>query len=142
MIIPWQYIESIKSYLIDSQWVVGYKFLFERATDDSAFVRARVFLADESILHFSEYSELDETGALRITTYSYHWMIASNELLRRWDNTPHYPDLPGFPDHIHDGRQQNVLPGEPTDLFRVLDTIITTIGSSPETATNAETSDE
>jgi hypothetical protein len=37
-----------------------------------------------------------------VSTYSYQWAEADNQLIKRWDNTPHFPDLTGFPDHIHD----------------------------------------
>jgi hypothetical protein len=44
-------------------------------------------------------------------------------LLRRWDNTPHHPDLPGFPHHVHTGTGDHVYPGQPASIFTVLDEI-------------------
>jgi hypothetical protein len=44
-------------------------------------------------------------------------------LIRRWDNAPHYPHLSNAPHHIHDGQQDNVLPGAPTKIAQVLDEI-------------------
>jgi hypothetical protein len=41
------------------------------------------------------------------------------ELIARWDNTPHFPDLPGFPDHIHDGATGEVTAGTDEHLHRV-----------------------
>ena len=58
-----------------------------------------------------------------VITYSYHWANANNQLITRWDNTPHFPDLPGFPDHIHDGATGQVTPGQPMSIFTVLDAI-------------------
>ena len=63
---------------------------------------------------------------MQVVTYSYHWMNA-NKLLRRWDNASHYPNLPGFPHHLHAGDEKNVLPGEPMNLFKVLDYITDTL---------------
>jgi hypothetical protein len=48
---------------------------------------------------------------------------ANNQLTARWDNTPHFPDLPGFPDHMHDGVTGEVTPGQPMSIFTVLDEI-------------------
>ena len=62
-------------------------------------------------------------------TYGYHWMTASGDLVRRWDNAPHYPHLPGFPDHVHEGDEKNILPGEPMNLFTILDAIAATKNS-------------
>jgi hypothetical protein len=58
-----------------------------------------------------------------VITYSYHWADAANQLITRWDNTPHSPDLPGFPDHMHDGATGEVTPGQPMSIFTVLDAI-------------------
>jgi hypothetical protein len=63
------------------------------------------------------------TGEIAVITYSYHWADAYNQLITRWDNTPHFPDLPGFPDHIHDGATGEVTPGQPMSIFAVLNAI-------------------
>ena len=62
-------------------------------------------------------------GVIQVATYSYHWTGADGRLVRRWDNTPHFPGLAGFPHHIHDGSETNVLPGAPVSIFDVLDEI-------------------
>ena len=54
---------------------------------------------------------------------SVSWADAANQLITRWDNTPHFPDLPGFPDHIHNGATGEVTPGQPMSIFAVLDAI-------------------
>jgi len=46
---------------------------------------------------------------------------AQNTLHRRWDNTPHFPQLENAPRHIHIGEQ--VFPGSPVSNFSVLDEI-------------------
>jgi hypothetical protein len=56
-------------------------------------------------------------------TYSYHWTDANNTLIKRWDNTPHFSDMPGFPHHIHHGVTGEVAPGQPMSIFAVLDEI-------------------
>jgi Family of unknown function (DUF6516) len=57
---------------------------------------------------------------IAVITYSYHWADADNQLIKRWDNTPHFPDLPSFPDHMHDGAIGEVTPGQPMSIFAVL----------------------
>ncbi len=44
------------------------------------------------------------------------WAMAYDSF--RYDNAPHFPDLPGFPDHKH--TPQGVEPAEPPDLSDVL----------------------
>jgi len=54
--------------------------------------------------------------------YSYHWQNSSGLLIRRWDNAPHWPGVPTFPDHVHkenDVRESKIA----GDLMAVLDEI-------------------
>ena len=83
----------------------------------------RVSLIDGSLLEFSEYVERTLDDQMQVVVYSYHWETAEGNLIYRWDNTPHFPNLLGFPHHIHDGQSGNVLPGLPTSIFSILDLI-------------------
>jgi len=86
-------------------------------------LRARLTLTDGSWLEFSEYVQHSPDGQINVVTYSYHWADTHDDLIRRWDNTPHFPDLPGFPHHVHDGHTSTVGPGELVSIFAVLDEI-------------------
>jgi hypothetical protein len=59
-------------------------------------------LANGGQLEFSEYVHPSPIGEVSVITYSYRWADADDLLIKCWDNTPHFPDLPGFPDHMHD----------------------------------------
>jgi hypothetical protein len=57
----------------------------------------------------------------------YAYQFYSTQALLRWDNEPHFPELPSFPHHFH-GPDEKVLPsplvGEPEkDSERVLQEI-------------------
>jgi len=44
-----------------------------------------------------------QTRFLRDETFTrYSFQLYSDRPLLRWDNSPHYPDLPNFPHHFHD----------------------------------------
>ena len=122
---PEAYVLNIKTRLLNESNVVEYRITHERATDADIYVRARIKLANDGYLLISEYGEGDESGDIHVIMYSYHWMDAHDKLIARWDNAKHYPDLPGFPHHWHNGDEKNVLPGEPMNLFKVLDFIAT-----------------
>jgi hypothetical protein len=63
-----------------------------------------------------------------IDDYRYQWMDAAQTLLyRRWDNTPHFPGLPGFPHHCHVGNRGAVEPNSPMNLSQLLDQITSLI---------------
>jgi hypothetical protein len=117
------YLEAMKERFVTDPLVTQFQVIRERSTLMDGYLRARLALADGSQLEFSEYMQRSSDGTIVVITYSYHWADANQELIVRWDNTPHFPDLPGFPDHIHDGATGQVTPGQPMSIFTVLDEI-------------------
>ena len=37
--------------------------------------------------------------------YSYHWQTSTGEMLLRWDNAPHHPEIPTHQHDKHDGER-------------------------------------
>jgi hypothetical protein len=120
---PAEYLEVVKARLLTDPVVNSLSVRRERSTLTDAFIRARVLLADGGLLEFSEYVKRRPDNEIEVITYSYHWTSPQGTLIRRWDNTPHFPDLDGFPHHLHVGPDNVVSPGEPTDIFAVLESI-------------------
>ena len=51
--------------------------------------------------------------------YVYHWQEKNEELICRWDNAPHWPDIKTYPHHKH--LKHKVVPSYETttnDIFR------------------------
>ena len=62
-------------------------------------------------LELAEYF-VARNDAVEVKRYRYQWMDSAQQVLRkRWDNAQHHPELPNFPFHIHDGREETVVPG-------------------------------
>ena len=118
-----EYLDAIKERLTTDSLVAGFSIVRERTTLVDGYLRARLTLSDGSFLEFSEYVQRSPDDQINVVTYSYHWGDADENLIRRWDNTPHMPDLPGFPHHIHDGTAGSVVPGKPVNIFSILDEI-------------------
>jgi hypothetical protein len=117
-----EYITAVKQRLLTAQIVSSFKVARERVTLTDGHLRVRLTLLNGTLLEFSEYVQrIDDQ--IEVITYSYHWADADNNLIRRWDNTPHFPDLPGFPHHIHNGIINEVISGQPVSIFDVLDQI-------------------
>ena len=117
------YLAAMKERFVADPIVTHFHVIRERSTWVDGHIRARVVLADSSQLEFSEYMQRSSAGEIAVITYSYHWANADNQLIKRWDNAPHFPDLPGFPDHIHDGATREVTSGQPMSISAVLDEI-------------------
>jgi hypothetical protein len=91
------------------------------------FIRADVYFIDNSRLHFRELF-IGESQPIR-KSYSYHYQRPDGALVFRYDNAPHYPDLPSAPHHKHMG-ESDVIAAEPPDLSNVLKEIENIIGSA------------
>jgi len=78
---------------------------------------ARVRFPDASQLQVVEKLVVERFTILKVR-YAYHYQRADGELVFRYDNVPHYPDIKTFPHHKHVG--DAVAPARPPDLGEVL----------------------
>ena len=116
-----EYVNAVKDRLVFEPQIVAFHVIRERMTATDAYLRVKATLADGGVFEFAEYVQQAATGeTMTVTTYSYYWASADGRLIRRWDNTPHFPMLPGFPHHCHHETGE-VTPSEPMNIFRILD---------------------
>jgi len=78
---------------------------------------ARVRFPDESQLQVVEKLVVERLTILKVR-YAYHYQRSHGELVFRYDNVPHYPDIGTFPHHKHVG--DKVIPARSPDLSEVL----------------------
>ncbi len=88
--------------------------------------RYRIFLSNGDLLEMTERVVV-ESGKCLVTKYRHHWQDSSAVLKKRWDNAPHHPQLEGFPDHVHDGSEENVQSHPPVNGLTVLDIVLDTL---------------
>jgi len=116
---PTMYMARIVEELTTSNLVAAFDVIEEWVEPDQGYIRVRAQLANDDFLELAEYFVL--SGKVCVTErYSYQWMDKTRKHLRkRWDNVEHYPDLPGFPHHVHlaDGR---VEPGKCLSILDLL----------------------
>lgn len=91
--------------------------------EKTALFRYRIKLIDESLIEITERI-LEEIGGLTTTKYRYHWQTGSGKLIKRWDNAPHHPEIDTFPDHLHDGSEDNVKSFRKMNALDILTDII------------------
>ncbi len=118
-----EYLDAVKERLLTDPVVSRFQVIRERITLADAHLRALLTLIDSSEMEYSEYVQLTPDDQVNVVTYSYHWSDPNGNLIRRWDNTPHYPHLPGFPHHIHDGATDAVTSSYPMSIALVLDEV-------------------
>ncbi len=115
-----EYLESVKAHLLTNLIVEDFRVVRERMSDADGHLRARVTLAGGVLLEFSEYIQLAANDEIAVITYSYHCSDSSGNLIVRWDNTPHFPDLPGFPHHRHTADSTKPQPWPPMNIFKAM----------------------
>lgn len=73
---------------------------------------------DGSHLSFFEQLEQVSKHDFKRVNYKFHYQDVAGNLIFRYDNSPHYPQLATFPAHKHVG--DRVVEAEPPDLNNVL----------------------
>ena len=119
------YIQQIKSSLSSYVWVESVDFLrFEITETDHEKIliyRIRVQLQNDNLLEACErVSENIIKCEFSRTKYHFHWQDENRQLVKRWDNAPHHPELETFPCHVHIGSESSCHACEPLSLPTVL----------------------
>jgi len=118
-----EYITEIKAKLITSQVIKSFSIVQEQAQEDRGYFRVRLFLVNGDFVELAEYFII--TNFQRKTErYRYQWMKGDyTQLIRRWDNVPHFPRLDHFPDHVHIEQEDYVEPSQSRNILQILELI-------------------
>jgi len=92
-------------------------YVEEILTVERANLRIRLRFENGALLEINE-AIIVENGVLKTLGYRYHLQRADSELMFRYDNTPHFPDLPNYPHHKH--LSDAVIAASKPDLLDVL----------------------
>lgn len=78
--------------------ILSFTFSVDNRSIYLGFIQGRLNFIDASILFFKEYVDLQLS--IDKLAYSFHYQDSANNLIFRYDNAKHKPDL-GFSDHKH-----------------------------------------
>jgi hypothetical protein len=115
--------ESLERYFTEVESAVAQlpayaeSYIEEILTVERTNLRIRLRFENGALLEINE-ALIIENGELKTLGYRYHLQSADNKLLFRYDNTPHFPDLPSFPHHKH--LRDAVVASSKPDLLDVL----------------------
>lgn len=114
-----QFFNHVESRLLESPAFKSYQIISREIAFSDGKLRIKCVLRDDGDAEFFVYvSDLD--GQLHLQKYSFHWQDAQAQVIRRWDNAPHYPDLPNAPHHVHASDGSVSGAGGPPDIFNVI----------------------
>jgi hypothetical protein len=102
-----------------SQYPTAYveRYTEEILTPERVNLRLRLRFDSGRLLEINEAVVVVE-NQLTFLDYRYHRQDENNQLLFRYDSTPHFPDLATFPHHKH--LPKNVIASEKPDVTLVL----------------------
>jgi len=112
------YFNEIAAVVSTSQIIQSHEVAFDKRDAHIGAIRGDLALVDESRLHLREYVNL-EADPVRLK-YAYHYQDAEGNFIFRYDNTPHYPELPNSPHHKHEQTEATVKPSNAPTLKEVL----------------------
>ena len=84
-------------------------------------LRVRAELIDGSLLY------VREAIFPHTSKYSYHWQTSTDEMLVRWDNAPHHPEILTHPHHKHD--EERIGPAARVSIEDILAELATKLQS-------------
>ena len=115
--------DAIERYLVAIEAAVARlpayteSYVEEVLTAERVNLRVRLRFENGALLEINE-AIIVENGGLGTLGYRYHFQRADDELVFRYDNTPHFPDLSSFPHHKH--LRDAVIAASKPDLRDVL----------------------
>ena len=128
---------SLQTYLsrledtIHSRQDITINELFTVAIASRAVFEASLQFYDDSNILVRETLVATDYREFTRLRHVYHYQDTNDKLIFRYDNSPHYPDLPTFPSHKHIG--DKVIAADPPDLTDVLREIDALIYPKEET---------
>ncbi len=95
-----QYLKAIEVVIESVENVYIEKYLEEILTDERANLRIRLRFISGHLLEMHEAIVISNEQ-LEHLDYRYHFQDPDNQLIFRYDSTPHFPNLKTFPHHKH-----------------------------------------
>ena len=118
----YRYLSRLQGTIYSRREIEVERLVIYSTTALSGQIWGRLRFYDGSLLEFEEKLTLRDDDIEKID-YRYHYQRADGTLVVRYDNAPHHPELPGFPNHKH--TPAGIEPAVPLDLSEVLKEIDT-----------------
>ena len=115
-----RYLSRLQDTILSRQEItIEFLEIFDRSNfaNQSSEFYARLRFSDDSMLEIVEKLATDPF-LIRKSRYVYHYQAANNQLVFRYDNAPHHPEITTHPHHKHVGDQ--IIASTPPDLSDVL----------------------
>ena len=112
-----RYLHRLYDTIISRGYVEVERLDFDELPGRQGIIEGRLRFHDGSLLDFDEVVLLRNKQIVKLR-YAYHYQNQSGEVIFRYDNAPHYPNIITYPHHKHIGSV--VEPAQVPDLSEVL----------------------
>jgi len=112
------YFRQVATLITNAGIIHSSSITYDKRSTYVGFIRGDIYFLDGSLLHLREFVNVQH--GIERYMYAYHYQRPDGTLVFRYDNTPHFPALPTFPHHKHEGSESNVVSASPPDLQAIL----------------------
>lgn len=93
------YFTEIKRTIDNYSHVIeNYSMVEKIYSEEIGFIQGTISFINESSLDFAEVKNIEIKQKIK---YRYHYMDRKNQIIFRYDNSKHYPEIKTFPHHMH-----------------------------------------
>ena len=119
---PLTYLAEIELVLVSSPAIAEYQVIRSWNHTDDGYIRIQARLTNGDFIEAAEYFVCQQDD-VKTVDYHHQWMDRDRTTLRRrWDSTPHHPELENFPFHVH-LEDSTFIPGLPMSLIALLEVL-------------------
>jgi len=115
---------QIEAAIRRSALVVTYDLVKMQLSINTGYIEGKVTFINNSRFVFFEFLRQTAAGVER-EKYRYHFMNGDDQLIFRYDNAPHHPEIVTFPHHKHlpAGLSENAAPNF-ADVFTEIESYV------------------
>lgn len=118
-----EYYAIVQAAILAAPHIIQSDISFDEVSESECYIRGILTLPGDYKLHVAEYVITEPK--LKRLKYRYHLQSSENQMIARWDNAPHHPEVKTHPDHLHIGEKIKANP--PIDIPQVLADVLSFI---------------
>ena len=96
--------------------------------EKAVYMKGRITIIDSSVLKIAIFA-FESRGSLSIDKYRLHYVNNAGQMLFRYDNSPHHPEMETHPHHKH--TLDKIVPSKMPSLMDILNEISAIIVGRP-----------
>ncbi len=113
------YYASVQKAILAAPLVIQMRISFDEISEEECYIKGEITFNGGYVLHIAEYV-VTEPEFKRLK-YRFHFQKSNGQMVVRWDNSPHHPEVESHPDHVHIGKK--VRATHPMDIPQALDAV-------------------